>query len=104
MVGPFDKVRFRSIVVVVAILAHPSINGAWADDRSARSDDLGQRVQRLIEQLGADEFSAREKAQAELARIGETGEGRVEAELRGRSNPTEASIALVVDQARGLKR
>ncbi|NNK64738.1 MAG: insulinase family protein, partial [Gemmatimonadetes bacterium] len=46
--------------------------------------------------------AARGELEAGLARIGETGEGRVEAELRGRSNPAEASIAEVRERVRRL--
>ena len=46
--------------------------------------------------------AARGELEANLDRIGETGEGRVEAELRGRSNPAEASIAEVRERVRRL--
>ena len=40
------------------------------DDVSPRTDDAAVRVEELIEQLGADDFATRERAQAELARLG----------------------------------
>jgi predicted Zn-dependent peptidase len=44
--------------------------------------------------------AARGELEAGLARIGETGEGLVEAELRGRSSPGEASISEVRERVR----
>ena len=55
--------------------ALPSIDGAWADQRSDKQQDiqavkLDQKIAGLIEKLGASQYAARERAQAELERLG----------------------------------
>lgn len=47
--------------------------------------------------------AARNELEARLTRIGETGEGRVESELRGQAAPGEASVAEVRNRLRRLE-
>ena len=69
---PCHKILLPYVLVMAAGLVSLTVGQiGWAIDNSyQRYEDRGQRVQRLIEQLGADEFSTREKAQGELARLG----------------------------------
>ncbi len=64
--------RITIAVVIVSLitaiwLGGPPLSRAAEDDQQAEMD---ARIAQLIEMLGADEFATREKAQAELSRLG----------------------------------
>ena len=66
-----NMLRLCVLGVATCLVSLTLCEVGWANDNShERYEDRGQRVDRLIEQLGADEFSTREKAQTELARLG----------------------------------
>lgn len=61
---------FRIVVVIAAVLVASAASRAAADQRESSADKLNARIDELIEQLGAKSYATREKAQAELARLG----------------------------------
>jgi Flp pilus assembly protein TadD len=56
------------LFVVLAVLAGSGTLGAA--EASAPNDDLDQRIARLIEELGDNQFAVRQRAQRELTRLG----------------------------------
>jgi len=63
------KTAVRPVVGAVLILALPAIV-AVGDPAAQRTDRHGERVDRLIEQLGDGDYHVRQQAQAELAKLG----------------------------------
>jgi tetratricopeptide (TPR) repeat protein len=57
--------RVASVLLLAAAVAAPA-----AAQEAPRGESIDQKVSRLIEQLGASDFSTRENAQAELAKLG----------------------------------
>lgn len=60
------------------IVAATTVSPVLAQEPSADQGDIGIRVARLIDRLGADSFSERSDATAELARLGTDARGQLE--------------------------
>jgi hypothetical protein len=70
--------RYGAVLLLLLL----AIAGPTWSQQPQSSADLGARIDRLIQQLDDDKFEAREKAEAELASIGEAALARLNAVLK----------------------
>src|SRR4051794_7126222 len=66
---------WQRLLVGLLLLGTPAMLVAEGDDVQATAPEsqesaAAERIEKLIEQLGAEDFAARERAQAELAQLG----------------------------------
>lgn len=67
--GPVRRHRWCLAAVLLAVtISMPA--ATWAAEQPPAKPDLNERIQKLIEELGNNQFSVRQRAQRELARLG----------------------------------
>src|SRR5690349_18652005 len=62
--------RWIILIAISVLLAGQPILADAPPTAAANETEIADRIARLIEQLGADDFGTRERAQSELAQLG----------------------------------